>query len=76
MKCAIYARYSSDLQRETSIEDQIRKCREFAAPKGWVILDEYVRSDQAISGASVAGREALHALLRLPRASRAPSTES
>ena len=63
MKCAIYARYSSDLQRETSIEDQIRKCREFAAPKGWVILDDYVRYDQAISGAALAGRDALYALL-------------
>jgi site-specific DNA recombinase len=28
---AIYARYSSDLQREASIEDQIRICRERAA---------------------------------------------
>jgi DNA invertase Pin-like site-specific DNA recombinase len=27
-RCAIYARYSSDLQRESSIEDQIRSCRE------------------------------------------------
>ena len=38
MRCAIYARYSSDLQRESSIEDQTRKCRTHAAPKGWVIL--------------------------------------
>ena len=63
MKCAIYARYSSDLQRETSIEDQIRKCREFAAPKGWVISEDCVRYDQAISGASLAGRDALNALI-------------
>ncbi len=29
MRYAIYARYSSDLQRQTSIADQVRKCREF-----------------------------------------------
>ena len=34
---AIYARYSSDLQREASIEDQIRICRERATKEGWSI---------------------------------------
>jgi DNA invertase Pin-like site-specific DNA recombinase len=47
MRCAIYARYSSDLQRETSIEDQIRKCRAFADAQGWIVLDPYVRADHA-----------------------------
>ena len=51
MRCAIYARYSSDLQRESSVEDQIRNCREFAKRQGWIILEDYVRSDQAVSGA-------------------------
>jgi hypothetical protein len=55
-RCAVYARYSSDLQRESSIEDQIRKCREFAAKQGWSIAEEYVRFDQAVSGAALAGR--------------------
>ena len=32
MKVAIYARYSSDNQRDASIADQLRICREFAAP--------------------------------------------
>jgi site-specific DNA recombinase len=63
MRCGVYARYSSDLQRETSIEDQVRKCRESATPKGWVILEGYVRYDQAISGAVLAGKEALNALI-------------
>ena len=48
MRCAIYARYSSDLQRESSIEDQIRKCREYAAARGWAIQEQYVRSDRAV----------------------------
>jgi len=30
MRAAIYARYSSDLQSETSIDDQVRLCREYA----------------------------------------------
>src|ERR1700719_3604252 len=51
-RCAIYARYSSDMQRESSIEDQIRKCKEHAAKQGWVIADNYIRFDQAISGAT------------------------
>ena len=63
MRCAIYARFSSDLQRETSIEDQVRQCRKYAASKGWVILDDYVRADQAVSGAALAGRDALNALM-------------
>jgi hypothetical protein len=30
VKCIIYARYSSDGQREESIEGQLRECKEFA----------------------------------------------
>jgi site-specific DNA recombinase len=63
MRCAIYARYSSDLQRESSIEDQVRKCRAFAEPRGWTVLEPYVRSDHQISGAALAGRSALESLL-------------
>ena len=63
MRCSIYARYSSDLQRESSIEDQIRKCREHAARKGWRVLDAYVRSDNALSGAALAPRDALNSLV-------------
>jgi DNA invertase Pin-like site-specific DNA recombinase len=63
MRCAIYARYSSDLQRESSVEDQIRKCRAFADPRGWTIEDSYVRGDHEMSGAALAGRSALESLL-------------
>ncbi len=51
MKVAIYARYSSENQREASIEDQFRICREFARKQGWTIAGEY--SDHAISGATL-----------------------
>ena len=35
IKYVIYARFSSDLQSPDSIEDQKRKCREYAAKEGW-----------------------------------------
>jgi site-specific DNA recombinase len=63
IRCAIYARYSSDLQRLTSIEDQLRRCREYASQQGWIIVEEYVRCDEARSAATLAGRDALQSLL-------------
>jgi site-specific DNA recombinase len=51
MKVAIYARYSSENQRDASIADQFRICREFAQRQGWKIEREY--SDHAMSGASL-----------------------
>ncbi|MDB5584499.1 MAG: resolvase [Bradyrhizobium sp.] len=51
MKVALYARYSSDNQREASIEDQLRLCRQHAEKQGWAIVDSY--TDRAISGASL-----------------------
>jgi site-specific DNA recombinase len=33
-RIALYARYSSDNQREASIEDQLRLCREHAVSQG------------------------------------------
>lgn len=51
MRYAIYARYSSDLQRPSSIADQIRKCDEFGLGQGWT--QEVVFVDEAISGASM-----------------------
>jgi site-specific DNA recombinase len=53
MKVAIYARYSSENQRDASIADQFRVCREFAQRQGWQIEREY--SDHAISGATLMG---------------------
>ena len=72
MRCAIYSRYSSDLQRPASIEDQIRNCRECATARGWIIQDDYVVSDQAMSGATVAGREAFDFLIRAAKAKPRP----
>jgi site-specific DNA recombinase len=51
MRAAIYARYSSDNQREASIEDQVRLCRERAIREGWSVVNVY--TDHAVSGASL-----------------------
>ena len=47
MKAVIYARYSSDNQREESIEGQIRECKEYADRNGITILTTYI--DRALS---------------------------
>ena len=48
MKAVIYARYSSDNQREESIEGQLRECLAFAERKGYTVIKTYV--DRAITG--------------------------
>ena len=47
MKAVIYARYSSDNQREESIEGQIRECTAFAEKNDLTILKHYI--DRAYS---------------------------
>lgn len=47
MKGIIYARYSSDSQREESIEGQLRECKEYAERQGITILSTYI--DRALS---------------------------
>ncbi|WP_166525106.1 recombinase family protein [Caproicibacter fermentans] len=44
----IYARYSSDAQKETSIDDQIRDCNKFAADNNYRIIHIY--RDDCVSG--------------------------
>ena len=51
MRAAIYARYSSDLQSENSIEDQVRLCLRRIEAEGWELVQTY--ADRAQSGASL-----------------------
>jgi DNA invertase Pin-like site-specific DNA recombinase len=52
MTCAvIYARFSSQLQRDASIEDQIRLCRERIAREGWSEGPGF--ADRGVSGTSM-----------------------
>jgi site-specific DNA recombinase len=50
VRAGVYARYSSDNQREASIDDQIRVCRAEIARNGWDLVEVY--NDAALSGAS------------------------
>jgi len=50
MRAAVYARFSSENQREQSIEDQIRVCREFAKRDGITVLDIEPGADQRLLG--------------------------
>ena len=61
MRVGVYARYSSDNQRDGSIADQLRICRAFAERQDWTIADEY--SDHAVSGATLL-RSGFQALMR------------
>lgn len=69
MRVAAYARYSTDGQKETSIDDQLRTCREEAARHGMVLSDDLIFTDDAISGKqkSTAKREQYHALREVVR---------
>lgn len=60
MRAALYARFSSDLQRATSIEDQFRNCRKRAELEGWAVVATY--ADAAMSGAD-ANRPQYRAML-------------
>lgn len=47
MNAVIYARYSSDCQREESIEGQLRECTDYAERNGMTIVGSYI--DRALS---------------------------
>ena len=64
IRCAILTRYSSDLQNPASSEDQIRNCRA-GAKDGMVVLDEFIRCDEELTGRTMMGREGLADLMRL-----------
>jgi DNA invertase Pin-like site-specific DNA recombinase len=61
VKAAIYARYSTDLQRQASIEDQYRTCLARIEREDWTVVAKY--KDEAVSGAK-ADRPGYQALLK------------
>lgn len=61
-KAAIYARYSTDLQNDRSVEDQIALCRSHADRIGAEVVEEF--SDRAMSGASMFGRQGLAQMMQ------------
>lgn len=62
VRCAVYARYSSDRQSPCSITDQNRKCVQFAAAREWTVLEDYIFADAATTG-TISDRAGLQKLL-------------
>ena len=60
-RAVIYARFSSDMQREESIDAQVRACTAYAKSKGYEIVDTYI--DEAKSGREVTKRDAYKKML-------------
>ena len=59
---AIYARYSSDMQSATSVEDQLRRLNDYSAKRGWTVARTY--EDSALSGRSLLLRPGVQSLIR------------
>ena len=49
-RAVIYARYSTELQREASIEDQVRTCKAEIKKRGFELVQTY--ADHALSGST------------------------
>ncbi len=64
MRAALYSRYSTELQRDASIEDQVRRCTARAAAEGWEVVGTF--NDHARSGAD-RFRPALQELMQAAR---------
>lgn len=60
-----YARFSTDRQSESSVDDQLALCRQYAAARGWRIIAEY--SDRGISGAAIGNRPGVRAAIDAAR---------
>ena len=67
MNAVIYARYSSDSQREESIEGQLRECGDYAQRNGMTVVGSYI--DRALS-AKTADRPEFQ---RMEKNKRAPA---
>ena len=41
MRAVVYGRISTDLQKETSVAEQVRRCKQYVEMKGWALVDEF-----------------------------------
>ena len=64
MKAALYARYSTDKQRDASIDDQFRECERAARTAGFEVVARF--EDKGMSGGT-ADRPGYQALLSAAR---------
>ena len=66
MNAVIYVRYSSDSQREESIEGQLRECTDYAEHSGMTIVGSYI--DRALSAKTADRPEFQHMIKDAQRA--------
>lgn len=66
IRAAIYARFSSDLQSDKSIDDQVALCRDLCAREGMAIISTF--EDRAISGSAAINRAGFQSLMRAAEA--------
>ena len=60
-RAVIYARYSSDKQREESIDAQVRACKDYCIRKHYLVTKVY--ADEAKSGRDIAKRDAYNQMI-------------
>jgi DNA invertase Pin-like site-specific DNA recombinase len=63
LRVACYARFSSDLQKPTSIEDQLRMCRAYAKRHGWKIIEEFTEFEKSAGIGSLHTRVEINQLM-------------
>ncbi|GAC1549848.1 MAG: recombinase family protein [Polyangiales bacterium] len=63
MRCAIYARRSTEEHQAASLDVQIQEATRYAERKGWVVAPQHVYVDDAVSRAEFKKRPALIAML-------------
>src|SRR6516165_10849328 len=62
IRAAIYARFSSDCQKDRSIDDQIALCRDVCAREDMAVISTF--EDRAISGSAAINRPGFQALMQ------------
>lgn len=62
IRAAIYARFSSDRQKDRSIDDQIALCHDLCAREGMAVITLF--EDRAISGSAAVNRPGFQALMQ------------
>ena len=66
IRAAIYARYSSDRQKDRSVEDQIAFCRDVCAREGMAVISTF--EDRSISAQGTITRAGFQAMMRAAEA--------
>jgi site-specific DNA recombinase len=65
-RAVIYARFSSDRQKDRSIDDQVALCRDLCAREGMAAISTF--EDRAISGSAAVNRPGFQALMQAAEA--------